>query len=304
MPGQCVSAVLDVLAPQDSKCLWGELCESKGNLGITGVKRRQDSELLDAFAESYLNAQHWSTRRQILSMLADKLSFKEVQEFLPTVTSYRFNIARHHILLHGRAEPIPSHEKRRMKVDQGKLEDFILFITSPHVLQDVPFGERILKLSTGEVIKTPNVIRMMIPERIIQQYQQYCSERSFEPMSKRTLQRVLDECSASVRKSLQGLDNFSAQGAEAFDELDKLVDKLADCGRMQVWAREIKQQLRSSKQYLKGDYKVFFLIRNFSMRCGLKIIIQLFGHYLRSFPRTEHRFSTKLCLLVGYLKGT
>ena len=77
-------------------------------------------------------------------------------------------------------------------------------------------------------------------------------------MSKRTLQRVLDECSASVRKSLQGLDNFSAQGAEAFDELDKLVDKLADCGRMQVWAREIKQQLRSSKQYLKGDYKVFF----------------------------------------------
>ena len=124
--GQCVSAVLDVLAPQDSKCLWGELCESKGNLGITGVKRRQDSELLDAFAESYLNAQHWSTRRQILSMLADKLSFKEVQEILPTVTSYRFNIARHHILLHGRAEPIPSNEKRRMKVDQETKISFCL----------------------------------------------------------------------------------------------------------------------------------------------------------------------------------
>ena len=94
-----------------------------------------------------------------------------------------------------------------MKVDQGKLEDFISFITSPHVLQDVPFGERILKLSTGEVIKTPNVIRMMIPERIVQQYQQYCSERGFEPMSKRTLHRVLDECSASVRKSVEGPRN-------------------------------------------------------------------------------------------------
>ena len=30
------------------------------------------------------------------------------------------------------------------------------------------------------------------------------------------------------------------------------------------------------------------------------------GNNLRSFPRnrTEHRFSTKLCLLVDYLKGT
>ena len=262
---QCVSAVLTVLAPEDSKCLWEELCKGRGNLRTTGGKSRKDLELLDAFAESYLNAQHWSTRQQILSILADKLSFKELTEFLPTVTSYRYNIARQHALLHGRGEPIPSHENRRMKVDQGKLEDFILFITSPHVLQDVPFGERMLKLSTGEVIQTPNVIRLMIPERIIQQYQQYCSERDFEPMSKRTLQRVLNECSASVRKSLQGLDNFSAQGAEAFDELDKLVDKLVDCGKTQVWAREIKQHLRSSKQYLKGDYKVFYLIRNFSI---------------------------------------
>ena len=201
---QCVSAVLDVLAPKDSKCLWDELCERRGYLETTGGKSRKDLELLEAFAESYFNAQHWSTRRQILSILSDKLSFKEVQEFIPTVTNYRYNIARHHTLLHGRAEPIPKHEYRRMKVDQGKLEDFISFITSHHVLQDVPFGERLLKLSTDEVIKTPNVIRMMIPECIVQQYQHYCSERGFKPMSKRTLHRILDECSASVRKSLQG----------------------------------------------------------------------------------------------------
>lgn len=80
-----------------------------------------------------------------------------------------------------------------------------------------------------------------------------------EPMSRRTLHRVLDECSASVRKSFQGLDNFSSQGAEAFDDLDKVVDKLVDCGKTEVWAREMKQQLRSSKQYLKSDYKVFDL---------------------------------------------
>ena len=44
-----------------------------------------------------------------------------------------------------------------------------------------------------------------------------------------------------------------------------LVDKLVHCGKTQQWAREIKQQLRLSKQYLKGDYKVgaYFII----MRC-------------------------------------
>ena len=79
-------------------------------------------------------------------------------------------------------------------------------------------------------------------------------------MSKRTLHRVLEEYSASVRKSLQGLDNFSAQGTEAFDYLDKLVDKLVDCGKTEVWAREMKQKLRSSKQYLKSEYKVFYFV--------------------------------------------
>ena len=43
---------------------------------------------------------------------------------------------------------------------------------------------------------------------------------------------------------------------EAVDAIEKLVDKLVDCGKTQQWAREIKQQLRFSKQYLKGDYKV------------------------------------------------
>ena len=149
-----------------------------------------------------------------------------------------------------------------MRIEPVKLEHFVSFITSPHVIQDVPFGEKLLKLSTGEIIKTPNVIRTMIPERIVQQYQQYCCETNFEPMSKRTLQRVLAVCSSSVRKSLQGLDNFSASGVEAFDALEKLVDKLVDCGKTQQWAREIKQQLRLSKQYLKGDYKVgaYFII--------------------------------------------
>ena len=44
---------------------------------------------------------------------------------------------------------------RRMKVDYAKVDHLLNFITSLHIVQDMPFGERMLKLSTGEVIKTP-----------------------------------------------------------------------------------------------------------------------------------------------------
>ena len=115
-----------------------------------------------------------------------------------------------------------------------------------------------LKLSAGEVIKTPNVVRMLIPERITQQYYQLCEETGFAPMSKSTLLRVLDACSASVRKSLQGLDNFYAQGSNAFDDLCKTVDmyRIAERAESQAWAKETKQTLRDAKQYLRADYKV------------------------------------------------
>ena len=158
---QPISAVLDVIAPGASGELLAELC-SRHMLGVGKEpdeqvleKTKKELEVLEALAESYLNAQHWSTRRQILSLMADKLSLNELRKFIPTITRYRYNIARRHRLLHGRGAPISVNINNRLRVDHAKLEHFISFITSPHIIQDVPFGEKITKMSTGEA----NVIR-------------------------------------------------------------------------------------------------------------------------------------------------
>ena len=66
--------------------------------------------------------------------------------------------------------------------DKSQLDHFLNFITSAHLIQDLPFGERLLKLSTGEVLTVPNVIRTMIPKRIVMQYFTFCEESSFEPL--------------------------------------------------------------------------------------------------------------------------
>ena len=50
----------------------------------------------------------------------------------------------------------------------------------------------------------------------------------------------------SVQRLLGSL--WKGQGTEAFDYLDKLADKLVDCCKTEVWAREMKQKLRSSTE--------------------------------------------------------
>lgn len=80
------------------------------------------------------------------------------------------------------------------------------FITSSDILKDIPFGEKTLKLSSGEVIHIPNVVRCMAPPSHIDQYQQLCESEEFHPLGTSTLYKILNECSASVRKSMEGID--------------------------------------------------------------------------------------------------
>ena len=212
---ESVLAVLHTLAPHSVGQLWKALVSS-------GLRDEQsadapelsdlDRELMEALSECYLNAKEWSTRRQILSIMADKLQFKELKHFLPEVTLYRFKIARQHQILHGRGVPVPVQQQFRMQVDPQRLDHFINFITSSNVIQDIPFGEKIMKLRTGETLYAPNVIRNMIPSTIIKQYIAYCKETSFPHLSERSLRRILEVCPASVRQSLQGLDYFTANG--------------------------------------------------------------------------------------------
>jgi hypothetical protein len=220
---QVVSAALEEIAPESSEMLSTALKSKSKDDGNCG-----DSTLLKALVECYNNASNWSTRRQMLSIMADKVSFKVLQSWIPDLSRYRYNIARHHLLLHGRGSIVPVVKSARMFVSPEKLDHSSTFITSTHVMQDLPFGEKTLKLSSNTEIRVPNVVRSSIPEHIVQQYQSYCHEANFDPMSRSTLCRVLNVCSASARKSLHGLDYFSADGAKAFDDIQAIIEKLGD----------------------------------------------------------------------------
>ena len=180
-----------------------------------------------------------------MSVVADKISFKDIKTWIPDLSRYRYNIAIHHLLLHGRSAVVPISTSTRMYVEPEKLDHFLSFITSTHIVQDLPFGEKSLKLSSKAVIKVPNVIRSIIPEHIVKQYQSYCRESGFVPMSRTTLCRILNVCSATVRKSLQGIDYVAAEGAKAFDDLEDvadIVETLGDIhGKGLTWAKDQRE---------------------------------------------------------------
>ena len=217
-----VTSLLKVLSVEDANHLWKALQSSKAvneRLNIDSHSLPSERAYLEALAESYKIASSWDTRRQILSIIAGVASYKAVCEFIPGLTSYRYSAASLHRLQYGPGAPVPVEQSSRLYIKREQLDHFLGFITSPHLVQDLPFGENVLVLSSGDTVTVPNVIRTMIPQRIVQQYMSFCQETNFKPFNEGTMLRVLSACTASTRKSLQGLDYFAADGSKAFEDL-------------------------------------------------------------------------------------
>jgi len=136
-----------------------------------------------------------------------------------------------------------------------KLNHFLSFVDQPYFYQVVSYGTRILKLESGEQLVMPNVVRTVGRSNMIEQYLSHCSSEGYEPLGRSTLWRILKVRESSQRKSLKGLDNISASGAEGFDALHKIVDELEQSGAPQEWCQTTRKKLKEGKRYLKTDYR-------------------------------------------------
>ena len=86
------------------------------------------------------------------------------------------------------------------------------------------------------------------------QYVSFCPETGFKIFSEKAMLRILSECAASVRNSLQGLDYFSADGSKAFEDLADVVKGMPAVGLEQDWKHDVQESLKAAKLYLKGYY--------------------------------------------------
>ena len=251
-----IVSTLGIISPEDSGSLWEALLKSgevEKSIGLPSPISAGEDKYLTSLVEAYRYASTWDTQRQILSIMADLVPYTVIQRYLSNITEYRVKTARQHAFRFGRGTPVTISKSPRMRVNEEQLDHFLTFITSPHVIQDLPFGQKTLALADGTVVETPNIIRTLIPERIVAQYKQYCEEVEFTPFSRSTMLRILSSCSATVRRSLHGLDYIAADGGKAFDELIAMLPKLSSD---RIWLDGWQKALMEAKQYIKSDYKV------------------------------------------------
>ena len=254
------AATLSVISPGQENALWESLrrepiIESEGTDGTNRKYFDVRSDLIDALIEAHHQAQTWQTKRQILSLFANDFSRVELQRMIPGLSKWRIDQARSHATQLGKGQPVLEKPIYRARIDNVKVDHFLDYISRPELLQDVAFGTKTMKLDSGERITIPAVVRTLIPSRIIEQYMCYCKQEQFEPAAERSLYRILDVCSASMQKSLQGLDNVTAEGTEAIDHLVKMIETLVENGAEETWGTTAKRQVKEVKRYFKTDFK-------------------------------------------------
>ena len=204
--------------------------------------------------DAYNNAQSSKSRKEILSIFAQNFKRKQLKDLIPGLTDFRIKEARKHCKEHGPGTAVPTAPVHRFFLSEDKVDHFLRFITSDMISQDTAYGTSKMKLESGVELVIPKPIRKLIPARIIAQYLTICDKSGFKLASTRTLFRILEVCRASTRKSLQGLDNYTADGSEAFENLDEIISKLYDGGMPDSKADRLRSMALSCKQYLKQDY--------------------------------------------------
>jgi hypothetical protein len=295
-----LKSIVKYLAPNDTNVVIDELLNNsrdENNVILDG----KFVSVMNGITETYNNAQEWTTRRQILSIIASKISFKLIQSFLPGITLYRFSSARMYAAQYGTGALVERTPPILQRFSEEQVHHFIDFVISPHVCSDVPFGEKLIHLTDGTEVFIPEVIRNMIPSRIIQQYFQYSDEHfpGFQTLGPSSLFKILKTCKASTRKSLQGLNYFAADGSEAFDLLIKLVTQL----RINENERNrLINNLKQAKQYLKSDYKVH--ISRSSTVADHCVIFALCDKNENEFQQTCDHAHDDLCLDCTNLSQT
>ena len=185
---QAVETVLEAIAPGNSKWLFQQVIEGYSSLAAENLP---EQGLLATLIQLYEEASSWHTRQQILSIFARDYSKTELLALVPGLTKWRVDEARRHAFHSGPGRVIEPPTLQRSRLDPSKVDHFLDFISSPLFLQDVAYGTKKLKLTSGEEIEILNVVRTVIGSRLIQLYQIYCKDFSFMPLGRSTLFNIL-----------------------------------------------------------------------------------------------------------------
>ncbi|GMR41342.1 hypothetical protein PMAYCL1PPCAC_11537 [Pristionchus mayeri] len=145
------------------------------------------------------------------------------------------------------------------RYDIVKLAFFINFITSPHILIQLPFGEAKVQDSHGNIHYVTNAIRQTGLYETIAMYEAYMKENKMESLllKRTTMYNILAYLPIKKAVSMQCVDMYQADATNAFIEISRMLDSLVEMAFLDKEdAAHLKRQFEETKLYLKGNYRL------------------------------------------------
>ena len=225
---------------------------------VTATEKQGLHDIL-LLTTAYKNAPTKNLKIQILSLYVLNYLTEELKKLhgpFEKLSDWQIKKARHQAKINGQGVPLKKVISHCVRIDMVKLDQFLTFVDRPYFYQDVAYGQQTLKLESGERLAMPNIIRTVTRSMIVQ-YLVFCEDGGFQPLSRATMYRVLKVREASQLKSLQGLDNVSAEGTEGFQRITQIVEELEEeYGVSKDWCSDVKNRLKKAKCYLKTEYHI------------------------------------------------
>ena len=182
---QVCEVVLDYIAPGQSQALFQLL--TRDIITDVSVPSIADQNILQKLLILYEESNSWFTKQEILSIFVEDFPKSQLKEMIPGLTKWRIDQARKHAALVGSGKPKELPEICRTRLDPVRVDHFVDFIASPHYLQDIAFGTKFLKLSNGDKMEMPNVVRTVTASQLVNLYLSFCKKEEFVPLGKFSL---------------------------------------------------------------------------------------------------------------------
>ena len=139
------------------------------------------------------------------------------------------------------------------KLDCEKTQHFIEFLFSSGAIQEVAYGTTILKFNELEFQRIPKAVLTVMKSQIICMYKQYCESLTYKHLPESYLYIMFSELKLNQRKTSSGLDNITATGLSAINDMTELVknDQLAltNSGK-----KELLQRIKRLTSNIKLKY--------------------------------------------------
>ena len=184
--------VCSIIVPNDPDKLYEAL--------VTATEKQSLHDILK-LTTAYKNAPTKNLKIQVLSLYVLNYSteeLKKLHEPFEKLSDRQIKKARHQAKINGPGVPLKKAISHRVRIDMVKLDHFLTFVDRPYFYQDVAYGQRTLKLESGERLAMPNIIRTVTRSTMIAQYLALCEDDGLQLLSLATMYRVLSEGSVSA----------------------------------------------------------------------------------------------------------